>query len=189
MRKLNLGCGHNVLEGWVNSDANPPSTAVTLLDVENKFPFTDNEFDYIFSEHMIEHLPYEVGSRSLKECYRVLKPRGVVRVSTPDLAFLVDLYTNSEADVNKRYIQWAAKFSNVFCSNTHVINNFVRAWGHLFIYDEKTLRSSLEAAGFRNIKRCLINESVHEDLKNLENDSRLPEGFLALETFTLEGER
>ena len=103
MRKLNLGCGHNVLEGWVNSDANPPSTAVTLLDVENKFPFTDNEFDYIFSEHMIEHLPYEVGSRSLKECYRVLKPRGVVRVSTPDLAFLVDLYTNSEADVNKRY--------------------------------------------------------------------------------------
>ena len=87
MRKLNLGCGGNVLDGWINSDVNPISSDVIHLNVGNEFPFNDNEFDYIFSEHMIEHKPYEVGSSSLKECYRVLKPRGVVRVSTPDLAF------------------------------------------------------------------------------------------------------
>jgi hypothetical protein len=63
----------------------------------------------------------------------------------------------------------------------------VRDWGHQFIYDEKTLRLSLERAGFTNIVRCDLNHSEIDSFKNLENESRLPAGFLKLETLTLEG--
>jgi hypothetical protein len=57
----------------------------------------------------------------------------------------------------------------------------------LFIYDEKTLRSSLEKAGFADIVRCDLNESKDESLRKLENENRMPEGFVKLESFTLEG--
>jgi hypothetical protein len=63
----------------------------------------------------------------------------------------------------------------------------VRDWGHTFIYDEKILRFSLEKAGFKEITKFELNESEDEILRNLENERRLPEGFLSLESFTLEG--
>ena len=74
-----------------------------------------------------------------------------------------------------------------FCDSTFVINNFMRDWGHLFIYDEKILRYSLEIAGFENITKCDLNNSEVDALRNLENEKRVPEGFLQLESLTLEG--
>ena len=62
------------------------------LDATQTFPLPDCSFDYIFSEHMIEHVTYQNGKRMILECYRVLKPGGLLRISTPDLSFLVDLY-------------------------------------------------------------------------------------------------
>jgi len=67
-----------------------------------------------------------------------------------------------------------------------VINNFVRDWGHQFIYDENTLRSSLERAGFTKITKYELNQSDHDALRNLENEKRMPDGFLKLETLALE---
>ena len=68
-----------------------------------------------------------------------------------------------------------------------VINNFVRDWGHQFIYDEKTLRATMERAGFKKITRRELNESDAAALRNLEDTNRMPERFLRLESFTLEG--
>jgi len=192
MNKLHLGCGHNILEGWVNTDSCPVSSDVLSLDVSKPFPLDDNQFDCVFSEHMIEHLSYVEGLSVLKESYRVLKKGGIIRVSTPDIEFLINLYNGHKTELQKRYIKWA---TDTFISNapsysdTYVINNFVRDWGHLFIYDKKILCDSLERAGFKSIRRCLLNESSHEALRNLENVTRMPAGFLALETFTLEAEK
>ena len=88
------------------------------------------------------------------------------------------------------YIKWATDScikSAPYYDDTFAINNFVRDWGHLFIYDEKTLRSSLEKAGFTKIFRCDLNESKDETLRNLEHEERMPKGFLKLESVTLEG--
>jgi predicted SAM-dependent methyltransferase len=147
-------------------------------------------FDYIFSEHMIEHISYSNGFAMLSECHRVLKNNGKIRISTPDLQFMINLYRDNKSELQIEYIKWAAdRFikSAPYPDDTFVINNFFRDWGHLFIYDEKTLRSSLERAGFTDIVRCELNESKDEALQNLENEKRMPRGFLKLESFTLEG--
>jgi hypothetical protein len=68
-----------------------------------------------------------------------------------------------------------------------VINNFVRAWRHTFIYDEKVLRYSLEQAGFVELAKVSLNESNDVALQDLENERRSPEGFLRLETISFEG--
>lgn len=189
IKKLHIGCGKNFIAGWLNSDYYPKSEDILHLDATTKFPFNDDTFDYIFSEHMIEHIPYASGSLMFSECYRILKNKGKIRISTPDLQFLIDLYKKEKSEVQIDYIKWATDQSiqnAPYCDDTFVINNYVRDWGHKFIYDEKTLSKALKIAGFTNIVRFDINQSQDESLQSLENESRMPAGFLRLESFTLE---
>ena len=133
------------------------------LDIRQRFPFKEEIFDYIFSEHVIEHISYRDGLNMLIECFRILKTSGKVRISTPDLAFLVDLTRPDKSELQRAYIKWAA---NTFLpdapddNEVFVINNFVRNWGNTFIYDEKTLRAAMTCAGFTAITKCGQLESV-----------------------------
>lgn len=192
VRKLHVGCGKNLLSGWLNADLAPRREDVLDLDATGRFPFSDGVFDYVFSEHMIEHIPYPSGLSMLSECHRILRPGGRLRISTPDIRFLIDLYSDDKSELQRQYIDWAVdRFIEHAPRNEaiFVINNFVRGWGHQFIYDEKTLRRAMEAVGLTGIVRCELNESDDELLRNLENEQRMPAGFLRLESFTLEGTR
>ncbi len=188
--KLNIGCGKNILEGWLNSDYYPQSEKILHLDATVQFPFEDDKLDYIFSEHTIEHLTYHQGLKMLQECHRTLKPGGKLRISTPDLSFLIELYVNEKSVSTSAYLQWAKEmfletapcFEEVF-----IINNFVRAWGHKFIYDGRLLRYSLEQAGFEEIVACNLNESSDGELRNLEHTARMPAEFLKMESIIFEG--
>jgi predicted SAM-dependent methyltransferase len=190
VRKLHIGCGQYVLADWLNSDFYPQSPAVIHLDATRPFPFANDTFDFIFTEHMIEHVSYANGLAMLNECRRVLKENGTIRISTPDLRFLIDLYQDGKSDIKRRYIEWSTgRFDEKvpFNDAVFVINNFVRAWGHLFIYDEKVLRSSLEQSGFTSIRKCEVGKSQIRELRHLENEKRIPERFLKLESVILEG--
>jgi predicted SAM-dependent methyltransferase len=192
VRKLHLGCGSNLLDGWLNSDYFPRSSRVLSLDATARFPFEAGQFDYIFSEHMIEHIPYAGGESMLRECHRVLKPGGVLRISTPDLSFLLDLGRGQKSDLQQDYIDWSTRefvAGAPYADEVFVINNFMRDWGHVFIYDEKTLQRSLNHAGFDRTARCDLNQSTEPQLCGLENEQRLPTGFLKLETMTFEARK
>ena len=192
VRKLHIGCGGHTLHGWLNTDLFPELPTIARLDATQPFPFQDEVFDYIFTEHMIEHISYPQALHMLRECYRVLRKDGTIRVSTPNFAFLVDLYKPSKSDSQKRYIKentdlWIK--SAPYYDEVFVINNFVRDWGHQFIYDERTLSASLRTAGFTRISMPDFNESPEEVLRNLENEERYPEGLLRMETMTLEAKK
>lgn len=190
IRKLHIGCGWNILDEWLNSDYFPPSKEILHLDATVPFPFKDNEFDYVFSEHMIEHVSFKDGLSMLSECYRILQKNGKIRISTPNLQFLIDLYRSNKSTIQQEYIRWTIDnylTSAPYYDATFIINNFVRDWGHTFIYDEKTLRFSMESVGFRDIKKYALNVSDDESLNNLENDKRMPNGFVAFESLILEG--
>lgn len=159
------------------------------LDATKRFPFEDNLFSYVYSEHMIEHLTYSQGTRMLKECHRILKPNGRIRISTPDLSFLLGLYGEDRSELQERYIEWAMKThvkDAPYCDATFVINNFVRDWGHKFIYDEPSLCFALAKAEFSEIVRCEFSASEDVELQGLENEARMPQGFLELESLILE---
>jgi predicted SAM-dependent methyltransferase len=190
VRKLHLGCGWNLLPGWLNMDHLPRCREALYLDVRRPFFFHEETFDYIFSEHMIEHMSYHDGLNMLSECQRVLKKGGRVRISTPDLSFLVKLYCDHKSSLQREYIAWS---NSTFLEDppkdneVSVINNFMRSWGHTFIYDEATLRTAMTQSGFTNIIKCDLQQSKDGELCNLENSTRIPLRFLELETITLEG--
>ena len=188
IKKLHIGAGNRKIKNWLNTDIGN-KTIMPVVDVTKKFPFNDNTFDYIFSEHMIEHINYVDGLKMLNESYRVLKSSGKIRISTPDLQFLINLYLNSNRydQTQKDYIEWSYKTYNLKGGNvTEIINNYFQSWGHQFIYDKQTIENSLKEAGFEKIEFFKINESNDKELKNIENDTRLPENFLQLESLSVE---
>lgn len=191
-KKLHVGCGPNIIHGWLNSDYRPSSDGVLHLDVTKPFPIAESVIDYIYSEHMIEHLTYEQALHMLRECRRVLKNGGRIRISTPDMAFLFNLYKTERSELEGQYIDWS---TNTFigyapyADAVFVINNFVRSWGHKFIFDERVLRSTLEMVGFVDVVRVKLNDSSSAALRGLENIGRMPAGFLALESMIIEAKK
>ncbi len=199
VKKLQIGCGRRILPDWLNADYHPKTRDVLHLDATRALPFGDASFDYVFSEHMIEHFPFPQGQQLLDECFRILTPGGTLRISTPDLAFLVDLYRPEESpERERRPIQdeflghfLATEIKNrerhaPWDCDSFLINKFVRAWGHEFIYDEKTLARAMRESGFAEIVRREVMASEHEALRELEHVDRKPAGHLALESMVLE---
>ncbi len=189
LRKLQLGCGENMITGWLNSDLNEGDNRISL-DVTAHFPLPSASFKYIYSEHLIEHVSFEDGQKMLKECFRIMKKGARIRIATPNLSFLVDIYNHQQDPLNRRYLRWAIKNFSPYASRNHpgfLINNFVRAWGHQFIYDKSTLSLALRQVGFSNIKNCQLFKSVDPVFSNLEFHAKdLGNEFYSLETLILE---
>lgn len=169
--KLHLGAGRNPLQNWLNTDRSPRRDDILYLDITAPLPFADTTFEYIFNEHLLEHLSYPQGQAMLAQCKRVLRPGGTIRIATPNLQNLILLFDRNKTTETKHYIEWAMTFNHLPRTGTpecFILNNFLRSWGHQFIYDEHTLHATLEAAGFTNITTAAPRESHDPHLQQLE---------------------
>jgi predicted SAM-dependent methyltransferase len=191
--KLELGAGHNGKHGWLPTDRsefeNSKGVYTVRVDVTKPFPFGDETFDYIFSEHMIEHLSLKDGQFMVNECKTVLKRKGVLRIVTPSLGFLLRVLSSDRSRFEENYVRWSVKVlvpDAPTVTNAVFFNNFVRAWGHLFIYDRQTLEFIMKEAGFSGIKECLIGKSEHSALTDVESIDRMPPGYHELESMIFE---
>ena len=88
MKKLNLGCGDKILQGYVNVDVvesrlgHKPDV---ICDLHRLTPFEDDSVDEILSVHVVEHFwRWEVVD-ILKEWVRVLKPGGKMILECPNI--------------------------------------------------------------------------------------------------------
>lgn len=94
-RLLNFGCGTAFHPAWVNLDASPVSPLVIAHDLRRGLPYAEDSFDGVYGSHVIEHLDPVTASFLLRDCFRVLRPDGIVRVVVPDLEAIVRLYLQS----------------------------------------------------------------------------------------------
>lgn len=186
--RLNLGCDtcYLVDRGWVDIDINPHAPHVVKADA-CALPYRDNSADFVFHSHLIEHMTYDKGLALLRECYRVLKPGGRVRVSTPDLKFLARLIMRPRNFDDYLAFQCKNKPHESQSRVCFTVNRFVRDWGHLYIWDYESLHRSMLSVGFRDISSHLVSESDCQELRDLEPVDRLPAGMFQLESFSLEG--
>jgi predicted SAM-dependent methyltransferase len=192
VRKLQLGAGVNRLPGWLPTDINVRHDDVVQLDATEPLPFPDTSIDFIHAEHLIEHIPYRPGQRMLRQCRRVLRPGGVLRLATPDLARLVAVYRGDAGPEGEHYLEHA--FQRWLKGRPHphpafLINHNLRAWGHVFVYDEELLTRCLREAGYVDIVRCELGESTHEQLRDVERHgthNNLSRRAVAFETMILE---
>jgi len=128
--RVNLGCGPNASENWVNVDgswnawlANRPTLRKSLTalgaisreqygnawkvrplvhDLTKTLPFEDNTVSAIYGAHVLEHLYLTDARRLLSECRRVLQPGGTIRMVVPDLRAFVEHYLQKKNGGNGR---------------------------------------------------------------------------------------
>jgi predicted SAM-dependent methyltransferase len=83
---LNLGCGNIFVNStdWINFDWAPQDRDVKRANLIKKLPIEDETVDLIYSSHFIEHIPIDELGNFLKECYRILKKGGIIRLVLPD---------------------------------------------------------------------------------------------------------
>lgn len=191
--KLQIGCGPNLLPGWLNTDIslNACKKGVVYMSAGEPFPLPDSSIDYVYSEHVFEHLTYSDAVNMLRECHRVLKPQGVIRISTPDLRFLIDLYQNPSDPLNERFINWSANGGAggaiIPAAPAYVISKFHTTWGHKIIYDYDTLATLLQQFGFSDICQCELSQSKHAELQDVERHHLVHSiEFYKLQTMILE---
>jgi hypothetical protein len=92
--RLNLGCGHIALDGYLNVDRRALPGVDIVAEVD-QLPFEANELDEIFSAHLLEHFPQEQLSRQLLPYYfNLLKPGGQFHAVVPDAEAMIREYAN-----------------------------------------------------------------------------------------------
>jgi predicted SAM-dependent methyltransferase len=191
--KLQIGSGPHALPGWLNTDFEPFSREFVYLDAAKPFPLPDQAFTHVFSEHMIEHVAYDQGLAMLRESFRVLQPGGRIRIATPNIRQMVDLFAEPKTEAQRRYLKWSMELNypgNDLHNACLVLNAFVRNWGHLFVYDPGTLQATLEKAGFVEVSREPVGQSHDKVLRGLEcHDQQIGEEWNTFETMVLEGRR
>ncbi|NEO96283.1 MAG: methyltransferase domain-containing protein [Moorea sp. SIO3G5] len=141
-RLINLGGGSNCFEGCLTVDIDP--RADTYVDITKKLPFDNASIDAIFCEEVLEHVDLQLGRNLLKECWRILKPGGIIRIATPNLNWFTEQSSNSLTA----------------CDN---INNIFYEHGHRYLYTQQALEFYCQETGFTN-----LNKSTYKD-----NESRL----------------
>jgi hypothetical protein len=84
--KLNMGCGHNRLPGYVNVDSAPACAPDQVVDLERTpWPWADNSAAEVLFNHSLEHLGGDpkVFLAIMAELYRVCAPGAVVDIRVP----------------------------------------------------------------------------------------------------------
>jgi SAM-dependent methyltransferase len=80
---LNIGCGLEYIQGFINIDKNKEVKKDLELDLETaQLPFKNDSIEIIKASHVLEHINNYVNL--IKEIYRVLKPNGVLYVRVPE---------------------------------------------------------------------------------------------------------
>lgn len=159
---LHLGCGPCVLPGWINLDTEQGIPGVVSWDLRRELPLRDQSIEAVYSEHFIEHLSLEDARRLLRECARVMKPGALIRLSTPDLAFLVEAYRASRLH-EWQDVDWLP------ASAADLMNEGMRSWGHRYLHDEASLCRLLASAGFIEPTRVAWRQSRDARLQGLES--------------------
>ncbi len=159
MLRLHIGSGPVRLPGWTNVDNQKYPGVDHVLDVTRGMPWKRGEAELIFAEHFIEHLSYEDGLRFLRDCRRILRPDGILRLSTPSLDWV--WHTQYHPG------QWSDPSEAV--RDAFWMNKAFRGWGHQFLYNLPALDATLRAAGFAEVAPAKYGESAHEALRGLES--------------------
>jgi predicted SAM-dependent methyltransferase len=148
--KLEIGSGPvKGKNGWKTLDINEKSDL--YWDLRETLPFPDNSIDIIYSSHVLEHFYYSELIRILKDCQRILKPRGIMSVCVPDASIYIRGYSNLSTFDREKYC--AYKPAVISESRMDILNYIAYMNGnHRYMFDNENLIRILSSMGFISVR-------------------------------------
>lgn len=158
MKLLNLGCGNRFHSFWTNVDFVSNNKNVIAHNLLRGIPFADNLFDVVYHSHVLEHFSKADGELFLNECYRVLKPAGIIRVAVPDLEQIA--------------IEYLKNLDLAIQGDSTAVENY--DWIVLELYDQTVRNESGGEMAKYICKKNIINEDylysrIGEEGRSLRN--------------------
>lgn len=156
--KLHLGCSNRYIPGFIHVDVDKFPHIDYQHDVATLPMFKNNTVDLIYCCGTLEYFDRDEAKEVLKEWKRVLKPKGTLRLSVPNFESITKVYLKYGKDLDHRGIlgplfgRWPIK--------TKKGKKFIY---QKTVYDFKSLKKVLEAAGFKNIKKYDWAKTIHKD--------------------------
>ena len=158
---INLGCGPIFIDSsqWINLDFAPSNKVIHKANLLGTLPLKENSATVVYSSHFFEHIPRSCIQDFLKECFRILKPNGVLRFVLPDLENMVRTYLEHRENGNHVKADFVV---------VEIIDQCVRSkpggeLGQLFeMLREKSTLENKEMINF-------IRERIGENLNELSN--------------------
>ena len=168
-KALQVGCGPYIKWDWLNSDLLDNARRKLYVDITEPLPLPDNSLDAIYAAEVIEHIPENNAIFFFEQASRVLKPGGVLRMTTPDLAEICRLFIGQCE--KGRIEQFAEIWLGPRFTPERWVNSQFLDHGHRCIYTFGSLRDALNQAGFDEIVQCEPQEtkSQYPQLQNLED--------------------
>ena len=164
LTKLHLGCGPEVLPGWINVDGNhhPGAAVMRLPSGLKRFP--DNSISFVYCSHTVEHIDYPDEVHKLAtEIRRILKPGGALRFVVPGIERIIRAYA---ADDEAFFREWQAPQHPPSCTTKmeHLMYALQQHGEHKYGYDFETAHKFLRRAGFTEIRDSFYNGSQFPEL-------------------------
>jgi SAM-dependent methyltransferase len=174
--KLNLGCGTHRLPGWRNHDKD--------MDITRPLPVAGNSVDFILAEHVVEHVGYYQAVDFLRECHRVLKPGGVLRVAIPSVVQIMRLAT-------PEYCQFTTKFQPIGATVRGAMHNILYGHGHKAPWTAELVEATLFFAGFEPpFADCAPGVSRWPELQGVDGHGKaIGDEWNAIETVVMEAQK
>ena len=173
--RLNVGCGRLPLAGWINLDIQALPGVDRVVDARAGLPYRDAAA--VYAEHFLEHLTLPEALEFLRSSHAALAPRGKLRLSTPNLAWVWQTHLptfGDEAEVRRR---------------TLIANRAFYGWQHRFVWTRELLAEAVAACGFAEIRFERYGESADPALRGLEQHERYPDSPDLPHVLVVEAER
>ena len=142
---LNLGCGNRYFPDWTNLDFIGNGKEVNSHNLLQGIPYPDDSFEVVYHSHVLEHFSKTDAERFVRECYRVLKPKGVLRMVVPDLEQIAKQYLNALEAVTEKPTEY---------------NKANHEWSVIEMYDQTVRNSSGGEMGKYWQQSHIINEDT-----------------------------
>jgi SAM-dependent methyltransferase len=166
--KLNLGASPIwKKKGWHTLDHKlTESTNDAIAGDASSIKLPDESCDIVFCSHVFEHIPHLNLPLVLSEINRVLKPGGVLRILTPDLAKVAKAYVEKDEEFFRKAkdedeslrvdLGFGGMLVNFIVSPgqdtvlvDRGIKNFIGGYAHLYSYDYQMLEIMLTKLGYK----------------------------------------
>lgn len=84
MKKLDIGSGFKKRQGFESLDFDQKTNPTWLYNIEESFPFTDNAYDYIMADNILEHIKPWFKNSLMNELWRITVNGGKIEIYVPE---------------------------------------------------------------------------------------------------------
>jgi len=148
--KLHLGCGNKHIDGYTNIDIRYLPKVDEVDNIKYLRKYKENTIDVIYACHVLEHFGRWEYEYVLQRWYKLLKPKGILRLAVPNFESICHYYNKTK---NLNDIMGLLYGGQDYDENHHYVT-----------FDFKMLTNVLKKIGFKKIKKYNWKITEHSSI-------------------------